>query len=131
MTCGQEDSSIGLVLSDHVRCSGSGKDAILSNDQFCDTISSRDFENRLDSGLIVVSTITPDDESLAFGGRRIEDGLYKVLRVMLFPIDGHRSTFTDYTTPEISHLLLEHLDTYETGRMECQLRFRTCKRPRA
>ena len=118
MACSQEDSSVGLVLSDHIRCSGSGEDAILPNDQFCDTISSRDFENRLDSRLIEVSTITSNNESLAFGGRRIEDGLYKVLRVMLIPIDDDRSILTDYTTPEISHLLLEHLDTYETGRTD-------------
>jgi hypothetical protein len=111
MTCSQENSSIGLVLSNHIRCRGSGEDTILSNDQFCYTISSRDFENRLDSGLVEVSTIASDDESLAFGRRRIEDGLYKVLCVMLVPIDYHRSIFTDYTASRKSHLLLEHLDT--------------------
>lgn len=59
---GQEDTASGLLDADDMRGSGSGKDAILSNDEFLHTVCGTNLSNDLGDLGVPVATITANDE---------------------------------------------------------------------
>ena len=72
-----------FVFTNDVRCSWGGKDGILSNDEFGNTVGRTDLENGLNSFGREETSITTDDESNTLGLDRIKDRLDEVLGVVL------------------------------------------------
>jgi len=83
MAGSQQDTSVGFVFANDVRCRGGGQDPVLSNNEFCNAVGRTDFENDLDGFLREVASITPDNERSTCRVNRIEDGLDKILGVVL------------------------------------------------
>ena len=79
----QQNSTSGLIFTDHVRCSRSGKNGILSDDELFNTICRANFENRLYSFWRIITTISANYEGGAFGCDRVEDGLDEVFYIVL------------------------------------------------
>jgi len=82
---GEKDTSVGLVGPDDVGDGRSGEDGIVSDDEFGDSVSSRETDDGLDGLSSEESTVTSDDESLSSGSSRDggEGGLDEVLGVVL------------------------------------------------
>ena len=85
---GKEDTTIGLVLANNVRCSGGGEDRVLANDELSDTIGRTDLEDGLNGLGREETTVATDDKCLSLDIDRVKDGLDEVLRVMLAIVRG-------------------------------------------
>jgi len=83
VACGKEDTAIGLVLADDVGGCRGRENSVSANDELLDPVGSGNLENLLDGGLRIVPPITAYDNSGTLGRGGIEDGLYKVLGVVL------------------------------------------------
>lgn len=86
MTGGEEDTSVGFVLSDDVGCGRCGQDSVLSDDKFRDTVCSTYLQDDLYGFGVEVPPIATDDDGCAFRVDGIEDGLYKVFGIMLMAL---------------------------------------------
>ena len=85
----QQNSTSGLIFTDHVRCGRSGKNGILSDYELSNAICRANFENRLYSFWRKITTISTNYEGGAFGCNRVEDGLNKVFCIMLMAKSIH------------------------------------------
>lgn len=83
MARGQQNTSIGFIFSNYVGRSGSGEDAVATDDEFRDAIGGTNSENRLNRLCVKVASITSNDESFALWRYGIEDRLDKVFGVVL------------------------------------------------
>lgn len=108
MACRKEDATVGLVLSDDVGRGGGGQDRVLADDELFHAVGGTDLQYRLDGLWGEVTTVTADDEGRAVCIDRIEDGLGKVLGVVL---QGEcLSMAISRRSTSIAYGLLEHLD---------------------
>lgn len=83
MTCREENTASGLVLPDNIRSGGGREDAVFSDDEFLDAIGRSDFQDDLNSLRAEETSVSTNDQGRTFGIDRAEDGLNKVLRVVL------------------------------------------------
>ena len=83
MAGGEEDTTERLVLPDHGRRGGGGEDPVVTDNELCNAVGRADLEDSLNCLWGPETTITTDDEGLTLGVDRVEDGLHKVLGVVL------------------------------------------------
>lgn len=83
MAGSKQDPTGSFVLSDDIGCCGSGKNGILSDDEFGDTVCRPDFQDRLYGFRREVATISSDDKGRALDFDRVKDRLDEVFRIVL------------------------------------------------
>lgn len=81
--CRKKDATIGFILPDDVRRGGSRKDSVGTNDQLGHIIRGGDLDDNLDGLWRKITAITTNNEREPLWLNGIENGLYKVLRVVL------------------------------------------------
>ena len=83
MTCREEDTAVGVVLSDHVGCGRGRQDRVLADNEFLHPVGGTDLQDGLDGLGGEITTVAPDDERRTLGVDGIKNGLDKVLGVVL------------------------------------------------
>jgi len=83
VACGQEDTTIGLILANDVGGCRGREDTVSANNELLDPVGGGNLENLLDGRLGIVPPITSYDNSGTLGRGGIENGLDEVLSVML------------------------------------------------
>lgn len=83
VACGQEDTTIGLILANDVGGCRGRENTVSANNKLLDPVGGGNLEDLLDSRLGVVPPITAYDNSGTLGRGGIEYGLDEVLSVML------------------------------------------------
>ena len=79
----KKDTTIGLVLPDDVRRGGSRKDPVSADDKLVHAVRGGDLDDNLDGLWREITAIATNNEREPLWLDGIEDGLYKVLRVVL------------------------------------------------
>jgi hypothetical protein len=79
----EEDTPVGVVLSDHVGRGGGGQDRVLADDELGHAVGGPDLEDSLDGLWGEVTTVASDDERCALCVDGVKDGLDEVFGVVL------------------------------------------------
>ena len=113
----QEDTTVGLVLPDDIRRGGGRENSVSADDKLGHIVRGGDLDDDLDGLRREITTITTNHERESLWLDRIENGLHKVLRVVLTGVMCVRVRHEE--TPSVRetkyYLLLEHLDTDQYG----------------
>lgn len=83
MARSEEDTTVGVVLSNDVGRGGGGQNRVLADDELFHAVGGTNLEDGLNGLRGEVSAIASDDERRTVGADRIKDGLDKVLGVVL------------------------------------------------
>lgn len=105
----EEDTPVGIVLSDHVGRGGGGQDRVLADDEPCHAVGGPDLEDGLDGLWRKVTAVAADDERCAPCVDGVKDGLDKVFGVVLQE-ERRCLSGRDPLTESVAYGLLEHLD---------------------
>ena len=85
---GQENTAVCLVLADNIGSRRSRENSVSADDKLLNTVGGGNLENLLDGGLRIVPSIAPYNNGGTLGRGSIEDGLDKILGVVLWSLQS-------------------------------------------